>query len=185
MRLIYFSILTAMLSCSTADNLMSSESEGSEDITRDPLLGIVIEPEALERMYLDDLEERIIDRQGGHFSPYTLLCFDNLRHTDIEHIVAIAEAYDSGLNRATVDMQILFSYDLENLTTAEPSLNRHQKSAKDPAEWLPVENRCWYVQTWIDIKRKYGLTMDQAEADAIRFVLSNCTSTDMIVPSCQ
>ncbi len=181
-----FSILIVMLSCSTSDQLLSSESDSQmEDSSRDPLLGIVIQPEETERMYLGDLEERIINRQDGHFSPYTLTCFDDLRDTDIEHIVAIAEAYDSGLNRDSVETQILFTYDLDNLTTAEPGLNRHQKSAKDPAEWLPSENRCWYVQTWIDVKRKYGLTMDQEEADAIRSVLSNCTSTDMIVPTCQ
>ena len=50
-----------------------------------------------------------------------------LIQTDIEHIVAASEAHDSGLR---------------NLTLAAPQVNRHQKSSKDAAEWLPERNRC-------------------------------------------
>ena len=152
----------------------------------DPLAGIAIELEASYRDYLEDLEVRIIDRQGGHFSPYTLSCFSDLTETDIEHIVAKAEAYDSGLNYASPDTKILFEYDLENLTTAEPGLNRHEKSDKDPAQWMPEHNKCWYVATWIRVKRKYGLSMDQAEADAIRAVYVTCepAAFDLVPPPC-
>ena len=34
------------------------------------------------------------------------------------------------------------------------------------AAWLPEKNRCWYVAKYIEIKKKYGLTMDSAEAAA-------------------
>ncbi|MYA42153.1 MAG: HNH endonuclease [Gemmatimonadetes bacterium] len=155
------------------------------------LAGIVIAPE-LPRSGYDrgdydypaSIEQRIIDAQGGHFSPYSLRCFTDLRQTDIEHIVAAAEAHDSGAASWTVQRRTAYAQDLANLTTAAPGLNRHEKSDKDPAEWLPANNRCWYVQTWIEVKRKYGLAMDPAEADAIRTVLAGCASTALIKPSC-
>ena len=77
-----------------------------------------------------------------------------------------------------------FSRDLDNLTLASPSLNRYQKSAKDAADWLPDQNRCWFVTTIINVRLKYGLTIDQREADAIDVVLASCTSTELVPTTC-
>ena len=67
-----------------------------------------------------------------------------------------------------------FGRDLLNLTLASPSVNRHQKIAKDLAEWLPALNQCWYVNQVVKVKRTYNLTMDQAEAAVARRVLAGC-----------
>ena len=67
-----------------------------------------------------------------------------------------------------------FGRDLFNLTLASPSVNRHQKIAKDLAEWLPALNQCWYVNQVVLVKRKYNLTMDQAEASKAQRVLAGC-----------
>ena len=72
-----------------------------------------------------------------------------------------------------------FGRDLLNLTLASPSVNRHQKIAKDLAEWLPDMNKCWYVNQVVLVKRKYNLTMDQAEASTAQRVLASCASTVM------
>ena len=77
-----------------------------------------------------------------------------------------------------------YATDLDNLTLAAPGLNRHQKSDKDPAEWMPDNNRCWYAGKWVEIKKKYGLTMDQAEADSISAVYEACASFAMVPPVC-
>ena len=66
-----------------------------------------------------------------------------------------------------------------NLTLASPSVNRHQKSGKDAAEWLPELNASWYVDRIIQVRLEYGLTIDHTEADAIDAVLATCDSTDM------
>ena len=52
---------------------------------------------------------------------------------------------------------------------------------KDAAEWLPDLNQCWYVDRVIQVRLEYGLTIDQAEADAIDTVLAGCESTEMVV----
>ena len=88
--------------------------------------------------------------------------------------MAAAEAHDSGLCAEPLATRRQFAQDLENLTLADPQLNRHQKSDKDLAEWLPPQNRCWYVTTVVKVKAKYGLTMDSAEAAVARRLLSEC-----------
>ena len=131
--------------------------------------------------YSPSVEPKIVDVQGGIYGPYTGSWFDNIRETDIEHIVARSEAHDSGLCAASPDTRDQFASDLLNLTLASPSVNRHQKVAKDAAEWLPDLNHCWYVDRVVRVRQEYGLTIDREEADAIDTVLAGCESTEMVV----
>ena len=131
--------------------------------------------------YSPSVEPRIVDAQGGIYGPYTGTWFDSIKDTDIEHIVARSEAHDSGLCAADPDTKDGFASDLLNLTLASPSVNRHQKSDKDAAEWLPDLNQCWYVDRIIQVRLEYGLTIDRMEAEAIDAVLAGCESMDMIL----
>ncbi|MCY4577459.1 MAG: excalibur calcium-binding domain-containing protein [Chloroflexi bacterium] len=120
---------------------------------------------------------------GIIYSPYTGECFDSTDETDIEHIVARSEAHDSGLCDADVDAETrdAFASDLLNLTLASPDLNRQEKVAKDAAEWLPEINKCWFAYRVVQVRAKYSLTVDQAEADTLEAVLSECSSFEMVV----
>ena len=131
--------------------------------------------------YPPSVEPRIVTELGGIYGPYTGTWFESIRETDIEHIVARSEAHDSGLCAATPATRRQFASDLLNLTLASPSVNRHQKVAKDPAQWLPDLNQCWYVNRVLQVKLEYRLTIDRAEAEAIDLVLDGCQSTEMIV----
>ena len=150
-------------------------------------LGIRIEPEnrcspynADDYSYPQSVEPQIVAQQGGRiYGPYTGTYFASTGETDIEHIVARSEAHDSGLCAADSNTRRTFGRDLLNLTLASPSVNRHQKVAKDVAEWLPAINHCWYVNQVVLVKRKYNLTMDQAEASRAQQVLASCASTAM------
>ena len=125
------------------------------------------------------IEAMIVKRAGhvvdtrGHIdppfpSPYLAgVTFRSIRETDIEHIVAAAEAHDSGLCAMPVSVRREFARDLDNLTIASPTLNRRWKSDKDAAEWMPEINRCWFAQTAVNVKAKYGLTVDEAEYRAL------------------
>ena len=104
-----------------------------------------------------------------------------IKETDIEHIVARSEAHGSGLCAADAATRSEFASDLLNLTLASPSVNRHQKSDNDLAEWLPELNQCWYVDRTLQVRREYGLTIDRAEADAVDRVLAECQSTEMVM----
>ena len=150
--------------------------------------GITIAPEnrcspydSDEYRYSPSVEPRIVEAQGGIYGPYTGTWFESIKETDIEHIVARSEAHDSGLCAAGPATWSEFASDLLNLTLASPSVNRHQKSDNDVAEWLPDLNQCWYVDRTVQVRREYGLTIDRAEADAVDRILAGCESTDMVV----
>ena len=131
--------------------------------------------------YAQSVEPQIVAQQGGNiYGPYTGTWFASTAETDIEHIVARSEAHDSGLCAADADRRRAFASDLVNLTLASPAVNRHQKSGKDAAEWMPGLNQCWFANQVLQARLAYGLTIDRAEADALERVLSGCSSTEMV-----
>lgn len=148
--------------------------------------GLVVAPEERcapldgeDYSYSSSWERVLVDAYGGVYGPYTGTWFEDPGETDIEHIVAVAEAHDSGLCAADLGTKTAFANDPLNLTLASPAVNRWQKSANDVAEWLPEFNRCWYVNRTVAVRQKYGLTIDEAEAVAIDAVLVGCTSGEM------
>ena len=131
--------------------------------------------------YSQSVEAQIVAALGGRiYGPYTKRTFSSTRDTDIEHIVATSEAHDSGLCAASAETRKAFASDLLNLTLAGPKVNRHEKSGKDAAEWMPRMNKCWFAQIVVDVHLKWGLTIDRREADALERVLAGCTSTELI-----
>ena len=124
------------------------------------------------------LEDEIIDglpKSGGQvYTPYTCTLFDILADgtaaTDIEHIVALAEAYDSGLAESQFRT---FAGDIDNLTIADPTVNRSQKAARDAGEWGPPRNRGWFAARVVAVKRKYGLSVNPAERDVLQAMLNS------------
>ena len=159
----------------------------SENLSGSTWRGIAIAPEnrcshydADAYRYSPSVEAKIVKSQGGIYGPYTGTWFASTKQTDIEHIVARSEAHDSGLCAASAATRKKFASDLLNLTLASPSVNRHHKSDKDIAEWLPDLNQCWYVDRTLQVRREYGLTIDRREAEAAEQVLALCTTTDML-----
>ena len=130
--------------------------------------------------YPQSVEDRITAQLGGVYGPYTGRWFASDTETDIEHMVARSEAHDSGLCAVDDATRRAFARDLVNLTLAAPGVNRHQKSDRDAAEWLPQRNRCWFAATVVEVRRKYGLTIDRREADALDAVLAGCSSTNLV-----
>lgn len=134
--------------------------------------------------YPQSVEDVIVENMGGVvYGPYTGSYFDNDRQTDIEHIVAASEGHDSGLCSASASRRIQFATDQLNLTLAAPEVNRCSVGGKcgyDPAEWMPEKNQCWYANRVVEVKTKYSLSVDRAEADALEAVLSTCNSVEMI-----
>ena len=43
---------------------------------------------------------------------------------------------------------------------------------------MPPENRCRFARRVVEVPRKYKLTIDRAEADALDAILSACTPDD-------
>ena len=127
--------------------------------------------------YSQSVERDIVRELGAVYGPYTGTCFSSTRETDIEHVVAASEAHDSGLCASDAATRVRFSRDLRNLTLASPRVNRYEKSGKDASEWVPARNRCWFAARVVQVRRAYGLTIDQREAEALERILSGCGST--------
>ena len=160
--------------------------------TADTWRGLVVAPEnrcspydrKRDYPYPQSIEQDIVRGLGRVYGPYTDTCFASARETDIEHIVAASEAHDSGLCARDRETRARFASDLRNLTLASPQVNRHRKSAKDAAEWLPERNRCWFAARVVEVRRAYGLTIDRREAMALERILSQCDGTDMKPIAC-
>ena len=101
--------------------------------------------------------------------------------TDVEHIVALAEAHDSGLRPEDLKT---FAADPANLTLAMPTENRTEKSDRDAAEYLPEHNQCWFAARVLHVKQKWELAVDPAEAEALRHALAGCTPAQIARPTC-
>ena len=147
------------------------------------LNGLQVEPEnrcseyrRSDYRYPASVESKIIEFLGGVWSPYSLRRFGSARETDIEHIVSLSEAHDSGACAWSISRRRLFARDLLNHTLAAPQLNRQQKRVKDAGEWLPAFNRCWFVERVVQVKLRYGLSVDSREVAALRRVLQGCAS---------
>ena len=123
------------------------------------------------------LEAQVIDslpKLGAQvYTPYTCTLYaireDGSAATDIDHIVALVEAYESGLGRDRFEE---FGADILNLTVAVPIVNRNQKFDNDAGEWRPERNQGWYAATIVAVKQKYGMSVDPAERDALEEMLA-------------
>ena len=126
-------------------------------------------------------------KNGQVYTPYSCISFDitaeGTAATDIEHIVALAEAHDSGI---ADDRRRDIASDLDNLTIADPVVNRSEKSDRDAAEWIPDRHGAWFAQRVIAVKREYELSVDPAERDALEILLAggeaelNCVGPDSV-----
>ena len=109
--------------------------------------------------------------------------YDNVETTDsskfdIDHMVPLSEAWDSGAWNWNADQRKYFANDLDQpffLIAVTASSNR-SKSDRDPAEWMPpnANYHCEYVRIWIEIKRAWDLSVDQAEHDYLARKLASC-----------
>jgi hypothetical protein len=98
---------------------------------------------------------------------------------DIDHVVALGDAWQTGAERWDVRKRVAFGNDPLNLLAVDASANR-QKGASDAAGWLPANKpyRCRYVARQVAVKAKYGLWVTAAEGGAITRVLGGCPGED-------
>lgn len=114
---------------------------------------------------------------GQWLDPYTDAVFTVASDLDIDHLVPLAEAHESGAYAWDSVMKAAYANDLdhpETLIAVSASANR-SKGARDPAEWMPPNTSYWaeYAAAWSLVKRTWGLTADAAELATLRDVLGD------------
>ena len=113
--------------------------------------------------------------------PYTGTTINFLRGQDtsamvqIDHVVAMADAWQKGAQQLSAERREQFANDPLNLLAVDGPANQ-QKGAGDAATWLPANKafRCQYVSIQIQVKAEYQLWITPAEHDAMDRELGRC-----------
>lgn len=97
------------------------------------------------------------------------------RAVQIDHIVALSDAWQKGAQQWSAARREEFANDLLVLRATDMSTNA-AKSDRDAASWLPPlkSRRCEFVAGQIAVKAKYRLWVTPAERDAMEQVLATC-----------
>lgn len=120
---------------------------------------------------------------GRWFSYYDGVSVEGPGGLDIDHVVALAEAWDSGARTWSTETRRLYANDLgdyRSLVGVTSSTNR-SKGDKDPDEWLPEEQQCRYVKHWVAVKHRWRLSVDSAEKETLTTLAADCTNTTITV----
>lgn len=182
----------------------------------DPLAALRVVPEGVRAGYDRDLFQHWIDADGNRcdtreevliaesrspaqvdfygckvvagdwFSAYDGVSTDQPGELDIDHVVALAEAWDSGASAWDDTRRRDFANDLGypgSLIAVTASSNR-SKSDHDPAGWMPPRRESWcsFATDWVGVKIRWNLTADQAEVSALRTAFATCASAPPAPP---
>lgn len=124
--------------------------------------------------------------EGDWFSPYDNVVHTNPSELDIDHMVPLKEAWDSGAWNWTAAQRQTFANDLSDpraLIAVTAGQNR-SKSDNDPTNWIPPQKSyiCTYLAEWVAIKAHWNLSMDQSEFGRIKNLLTASCVTTTIAP---
>jgi hypothetical protein len=114
---------------------------------------------------------------GSWYSPYDGATWTAASDVDIDHMVPLAEAWQSGAWSWNTSRRQTYANDLggPELWAVTDNVNQ-SKSDQDPATWQPALTsfRCTYARAWIQVKWYYALTVDTAEKSALTSMLATC-----------
>lgn len=102
---------------------------------------------------------------------------------DIDHMVPLAEAWDSGARDWDTARRRAYANDLGDdrpLVAVTDNVNQ-AKADRDPAEWQPVQEKCRYAQEWVAVKLRWRLTVDEAEKAALTDLAGGCPNAPIVV----
>ena len=123
---------------------------------------------------------------GDWVSPYDGAKWTNPSDIDIDHVIALKEAWDSGAWAWSAAQRRAFANDTSDsrtLLAVTDSVNQ-SKSDKDPSNWLPPlqSYTCTYLGNWIAVKVRWSLSMDSSEFGRIKNLLQSTCSSLNIAP---
>ena len=122
----------------------------------------------------------------GSPDPYTATPIETC---NVDHVVALHEAHESGGWAWPEDAKQRFSQDPDNHVASRACVNQ-SKGGDDISEWSDADitsssacgggyavtaaGRCFLALTTVAVKSAWGLAVDQAEADALNTTLARC-----------
>ena len=95
-----------------------------------------------------------------HASPSTL---------QIDHTVPVHEAWGSGARYWSQERRVAYLNDVgdpRSLNAQTTELNI-EKNGKSPQYWMPPMNGCAYIEQWVAVKIRWGLTVNSGEKETL------------------
>jgi len=120
---------------------------------------------------------------GRWYSYYDAVSQYSSSALDIDHMVPLAEAWDSGARSWSAATREAFANDLgdtRTLVAVTASLNR-SKGDRDVAEWLPPKAQCRYLREWVAVKLRWRLTVDSTEKASMTSLANSCSNLTITV----
>ncbi|MGI5292660.1 HNH endonuclease family protein [Nonomuraea polychroma] len=115
---------------------------------------------------------------GTWYSYYDDVTVAQASALDVDHVVALAESWDSGAHAWTPERREAYANDLDQAhhLVAVTARSNRSKADKDPAGWLPPHEpaRCRYIAEWTAIKTRWQLSVDEQEKAALTMVARQC-----------
>ena len=120
---------------------------------------------------------------GRWYSYYDAVSWTDMGRIDIDHMVPLAEAWDSGARSWPTSTRQAYANDIGDYRTlvgVTDSVNQG-KGDQDVAEWLPQYERCRYLGEYVAAKIRWRLSVDTAERSAMQSLASSCTNSTITV----
>ena len=115
---------------------------------------------------------------GRWFAPYSGTTVTVPSELDIDHMVPLADAHQSGAWQWSSEQKRLYANYLTdpNHLVAVTALANRSKGARAPDEWKPTDRAYWcqYSVNWITIKNRWDLTATTEEFAALEGMLGTC-----------
>ncbi|WP_261994234.1 HNH endonuclease family protein [Streptomyces sp. t39] len=124
---------------------------------------------------------------GSWISFYDEVAVTEAGKLDIDHMVPLAEAWDSGAAAWTAERRQRYANDLgfDRALVAVTAKTNRSKGDKNPAQWMPpaASAKCAYIADWVAVKLRWGLAADTEETAALTRYATDCTTTISYEPA--
>ena len=114
---------------------------------------------------------------GEWYDPFTARTFTDPRDLQVDHVVALADAWYAGAWQWSAERRAAFANDTANLNAIDGEENQ-RKSAGGPADYAPANeaHRCAYLEQYARVKVKWGLAVTARDFASLEEGLTACAA---------
>jgi len=138
---------------------------------------VLIRDSEVPVVFADDKQCRVVT--GRWTCPYTGEVITDASKVDVDHMVALQDAHESGAWGWSPERREAFANRLDDPThlLATSQYGNRSKGSRGPDEWLPplASARCQYIQDWVKVKEGWELGMSEAEYGVITYMMKICS----------
>ena len=122
---------------------------------------------------------------GQWLAPYTNTVVTDPGNLDVDHMVPLGNAHQSGAWSWPAERKELYANHLadpQHLIAVTASANR-SKGARAPDKWKPEDESYWcqYAIDWVSIKNTWNLTATEPEHKALAEMLVSCDNPHVLI----